>query len=112
MAQTSREMCDSSEFFSRMRGSRIFSGESRPDGQKTVWTTFFFFFFFFFSLQLILQFTEGFNGMVLLQRQGSRGGQHFPGGGGGVQMLISIATHILVILQGGGGGPDLLPPPL
>ena len=40
-----------------MRGSRIFfRGGSRPDGQKTVWTTFC---FCCFSRQLILQFTEG-----------------------------------------------------
>ena len=82
-------------------------GESRPDVQKTAWTTFLFC-FDFYSRQLILQFTGG-GPMVLLQRklyfskdpkgynifQGGpasfRWGGEGGGGGGGVsKCFISI----------------------
>ena len=94
-----------------MRGSRIFiQGGSRPDGQKTVWTTFFLLLNLFYSL---LQ--RGSNGFITEKTvlfQGSIGVQHFPGGGGwGVQMIISIETHITCDFLGA-GGPDPLPPPL
>ena len=77
--------------FGIMRGSRnLFQGQSRPDGQKTVWTCskFFCFVYWLFSPQLILQFTEGVEGFMTEKTilfQGSRGGPTFPlvGGGGG-----------------------------
>ena len=86
-------------------------GGSRPDGQKTAWTT-----FLFFSPQLI---TEGSNG--LLQRKlyfpkhpeggptFSRGGgvQLFPGGGGPNANFYK--THITCDFSG--EGPKLLIPP-
>ena len=62
------------------RRSRIFcQGGSRPDSQKTAWTTVFF--VCFFSPQLILQ-------LVLYQRKlyfpkNPEGVKHFPGGRGG-----------------------------
>ena len=63
-----------------MRGSRNFGqGGSRPDGQKTSWTTFFIVLNLFYSLQ------EGSNGFITektLLLQGSIGGPTFSGGGG------------------------------
>ena len=50
-----------------MRGARnFFQRGSRPGSQKTVWTTFFFLFFvlFLYCPQLILQLTEGSNGVI------------------------------------------------
>ena len=67
-----------------MRGSRNKfqwgGGGFRPGGQKQFGQR-------FFSPQLILQFTEGIQSMVLLQRKlyfskDPKGIQHFPGGGG------------------------------
>ena len=93
------------------RGSRIFSGGSTPDGQKTVWTA-------FFSPQLILQLTEGVNWFYYREnytfQKIQRGSNIFQGGqtfsrGGGVQMLISIITNIACDFPGG-GGPDTLSP--
>ena len=90
----------------------VFRG-SRPDVQKTVWTT-----FFFFSPQLILQFTEGVQWFYNRENytfEGSRGDPPFSKGGGStfstwVQMLISIEIHITCDFQGGGGGPGPLSP--
>ena len=86
---------------------------SRPDGQKTVWTS-------FFNPQLILQFTEGIQWFYNRENytfEGSKGGPTFSRGGGGgptfstgVHMLISIETHITCDFPGG-GGPDPLSPP-
>ena len=106
-----------------MRGSSIFSGGggrwSKPDGLKTVWTTFC---FFIFSLQLILQFTEGVHWFYygenytfpMIQRRSNifQGGgvNFFQGGGEGLQMLISIETHITCDSPGGVQTPS--PPPL
>ena len=83
------------------RIQEFFSGGSRPDSQKTVWTMFF---CLFFLVHLILQFTEGVQWFITEKTilfQGSREGPTFSGGGGvqlfssGVQMLISIETHII-----------------
>ena len=75
-----------------MHRSRNFChGGSRPDGQKSAWTTFF---LFFFSPKLILQFTGGSNGFITektILSKDPEGVQHFPG----VQLLL-----------GGGGGPS------
>ena len=77
-----------------------------------------------FSPQLILQFTEGSNGLIaektlLILYQGSRGGPLFSRGGGGVvklflgggwvQMLMSLETHIRTCYFPG-GCPDPLSP--
>ena len=92
----------------------IFVRGSRPDGQKTAWTTL----FIFKSSTYFTVYREGL--LVLFQRKlyftkDPEGVQHFPGGsslfqGGGVQMLISVKTHITCDFPrgggGGGGGPD------
>ena len=75
----------------------IFSGGSRSDGQKTVWTMFFLVLNLFYSLQ------RGSNGFITektILLQGSRGGPTFSGGwvgglgnffqGGGVQIRVGV----------------------
>ena len=87
-------------------------GGSRPDGQKTAWTTF----YYFFTPQLNLQFTEEVQWFYYRLKytfpRAQRGSNIFQGGptffsgwGGGVQMLISIETHITCDFP---GGPDPL----
>ena len=76
-------------------------GGSRPNGQKTVWTT------------GKLYFSKGPDGVQHLSRVNTgsnifQGGPTFSRrveGGGGVQMLISVATHITCDFS---GGPDPL----
>ena len=105
-------------FTSTMRSSRIFyfrgGGESRPQGQKIVWTMFFLCFVLVLNLFYSLQ--RGSNGFVTEKTilfQGSRRGPTFSRGGGGggrglqlfsrgggVQMLISTETHITCDFQG------------
>ena len=70
---------------------------SRPDVQKTVWTTFCFVLNLFYSLQRA---SNGFITEKTILSKDPEGVQHFQGGGGGggstfstgVQMLISIET--------------------
>ena len=74
---------------------------SRPDGQKTAWTTFF---FVFFSPHLFYSLQRGSNSFITEKTnlfQGSRRGPTFFRG---VQMLISIETHKTYERGGGGGG--------
>ena len=69
-----------------MRGSRIFYRGSRPDGKKTVWTTFFFLNLFYslqrgsnvFLLQRKLYFSKDSEGVHIFQGGGV---QLFPGRG-------------------------------
>ena len=67
------------------RRSRIFcQGGSRPDSQKTAWTTVFFWGFLVLNLLYSLQ--RGSNGFIsekTILFQGSRGGPTFSRGGGG-----------------------------
>ena len=71
-------------FISSKRGSRIFcrGRGSRPDGQKTAWTTFFFIIFSILSVFYTLQ--RGSNYFIAEKTilfQGSRGGPTFSGRG-------------------------------
>ena len=105
-----------------MRRSRIFcwggGGEGvQTDGQKNSLNNFFS--VFFFSPQLILQFTEGVQWLVITEKtilfEKSRGVQHLTGEVQllpGVQMLISIETHITCDFSGGVRTPIPPPPPL
>ena len=81
-----------------MRGSRIFSdggggGGSRPDGQRTVWTTF----FLFLVLNLFYNWQRG--PMVLLQRK-----LYFAKDPEGSNIIFQGAR--VQLIQGGGRGPN------
>ena len=84
------------EFLSAGVGGEMGWG-SRPDGQKTVWTTFF---CCFFSPQPFYSLQRGSNGIIAektILSQGSRGDPTCSRGSNyfqGVQMLIFIETHI------------------
>ena len=92
---------------------------SRPDAQKTVWTTLFYLFFLSFSvLSVFYNLQKGSNGFITgksILFQGSRGGSTLSrrGGGptfpegrgvsnffqGGIHLLIYIETHITCDFQ-------------
>ena len=92
-------------------------GGPRPNGQKTVWTTFFFLVLLVLNLFYSLQ--RGSSGSITEKAKlfhGSRGGPTFSWGGGGVQLFpggggvqvqISIETRITCDFPGM-GGPDPL----
>ena len=100
-----------------MRGARnFFQRGSRPDGQKTVWTTFFFLVFCFVFILSSTYFTA-YRGVQWCNYKEDytfpmiqRGSNIFQGvqlfsRGGGVQMLISIETHITCDFPVGSGPP-------
>ena len=65
--------------------SGIRGGGSRPDGQKTVWTTLFYLFLLFLVLSVFYNLQKGSNGFITRKSilfQGSRGDPTLSGGGG------------------------------
>ena len=102
-----------------MRGSRNFcQGGSRPDGQKTAWTTFFSVCFFWSSTYFTV-YRRG--PMVILQRKlyfskDPEGVEHFPGGpassagrGGGPSAYLYRTPYNLWFSRG--SGTPIPPPP-
>ena len=93
-------------------------GDFRPDGQKTVWTTFYCRFLSPQLINLFYSLQRASNGFItektILFPKFQRGSTIFQGSptfSRGVQMLISIETHITCDFPvgGGGSGPPIPP---